>query len=931
MSMKDDDKTRKQLIAELAEMRRRIAELEESEAEGERCALAMEQSEGRYRFVTGHVGDFIWQLDLDFRFTFVSGSVRRLGYEPEDLIGQHLFSFLTPEGIETVKQQSLRLDALREVGRRETEPMFEVDFLRKDGTMLPSEVLVSFSLSEEGTPLSIQGVARDITRRRGAEEAARESENKFRLLFEKSADPILLIDGDTYIDCNEAALDLMRATSKDQLIGLHPYDISPERQPDGRLSVEKMREVNETTLRQGANRFEWMRRDFDGEEFWVEVSQTVIPIGGRQIMYTAWRDVRERKKGEAQLRESEERYRVAIENSNDGVVIVREGQAIYVNEKYLDMFGFQSPDEVLETSAFLVVHPDDREQVMEINRKRQRDEPAPLRYDFKGIRKDGAVVYVEASVVRIPYRGAPAFLVYLTDITERKLAEDTLKTTAARLLRAGKVSRSGNWELDLNTKTISASEGATRIYGFDISELPLEMVQQAPLPEYRSRLDGCLRALIEDGTPYDVEFKIRRSDSGEIVPIRSVAEYDPERRTVFGVIQDITDLKKAEEEKTKLESQLRQAQKMEAIGQLAGGIAHDFNNILTVIIGFATLIRMATDERRPIDREHIEQLLMASRKAANLTQSLLAFSRKQRIELQQHCINEVVSGTGKLLERLLTEDIELNILLGKEEPTIMADLNQMDQVLINLVANARDAMPKGGILRIETGEAEIDRDFRKTHGFGEPGKYALLSVSDTGMGMDEVTRERVFEPFFTTKEVGKGTGLGLSTVYGIVKQHNGYVVVSSEPHRGTTFRVYLPVVSAGRQDTSPSATARGGTETLLVVEDDPAVRRLATEILRANHYSTLEAEDGEDAVTVFSKNEGKIDLIIMDVVMPKKNGRDAYEEIKKSWPDGRVIFMSGYAGDIVVDKGVEDEKVDFIAKPLSPDKLLAKVREVLDR
>jgi two-component system, cell cycle sensor histidine kinase and response regulator CckA len=927
----DEDRTKEQLIADLAELRLRVAELEEAEGESRTCLRALEESEARMKFVTEQVGDFIWQLGLDFHFTFVSGSVRRIGYEPEDLIGEHLFSFLTPESIETVIAQKTQLDALAATGNRTTDLIFEVNFLAKDGSTVPSEVLVSFYLGEEGVPVSYQGVARDIRRRNEAEEALKESERKFRLLFEKSADPILLLDGDTFIDCNEAAVKLMHAVHKNQLVGLTPCDISPERQPDDRLSTEKARELGEITHKEGVNRFEWMRRAFNGDEFWVEVSQTVIPIGGKQIMYTVWKDIRERKKNEIELRESEERYRVAIENSNDGVVIAREGKAIYVNKRYLTMFGYSIPEEVIGTSVFSVVHPDDQAMVMEYDRRWQRNEPVPSRYEFKGMKRDGTVIYVEASLVQIPYLGGPAFLAYLRDTTDRRLAEEALRATTARLLRAGQVSRSGNWELDLDTKRIFASEGAMRIYGLDRSEMPLEMVQYAPLPEYRSLLDDSLKALVENRAVYDVEFKIRRPDNGKIVPIRSVAEYDPERRTVFGVIQDITDRKRAEEERAKLESQLRQAQKMQAIGQLAGGVAHDFNNILTVIVGFVTLVRMALDEHRPVDREHIDQLLAASRKAANLTHSLLAFSRKQRIDLRQQSINELVAGTGKLLERLLTEDIELRIDLAEREPTIMADVTQMDQVLINLVTNARDAMPRGGSLLIETGEAEIDDRFRRAYGFGEPGRYVVLTVSDNGIGMDEATVERIFEPFFTTKEVGKGTGLGLSTVYGIVKQHDGYILVSSQPGRGTTIRIYLPEVSAGTQQKAVSAELRGGTETILVAEDDSAVRKLAIEILRASNYRTLEAADGEEAERVFSENRDNVDLIIMDVVMPKKSGKEAYSEIQKKCPNARVIFMSGYTRDVVLDKGIEDEKVDFIAKPLTPDTLLAKVRKVLDR
>ena len=295
-------------------------------------------------------------------------------------------------------------------------------------------------------------------------------------------------------------------------------------------------------------------------------------------------------------------------------------------------------------------------------------------------------------------------------------------------------------------------------------------------------------------------------DSGEVDILNELAE-----DLAYGItaLRTRAEHRQTEEEKAALESRLLQAQKMEAIGQLAGGVAHDFNNILTVIIGFGTLIKMAADKHEPISGEYIDQILASSQKAANLTQSLLAFGRKQRINLAPHSIDDMIANTGKLLERLLTEDIELQITPAAEELVIMADVTQIDQILINLAANARDAMPHGGLLSIRTEVAELDDDFIKAHGYGEPGRYALLSISDTGMGMDMTTKERIFEPFFTTKEMGKGTGLGLATVYGIVKQHNGYITVYSEPHLGTTFRVYLPLVDRKKGSQNPSSIGKG--------------------------------------------------------------------------------------------------------------------------
>jgi CheY-like chemotaxis protein len=369
---------------------------------------------------------------------------------------------------------------------------------------------------------------------------------------------------------------------------------------------------------------------------------------------------------------------------------------------------------------------------------------------------------------------------------------------------------------------------------------------------------------------------------------------------------------------------------MEAIGTLAGGIAHDFNNLLTVITGYGALLTMRMDKDDPL-KTYVDHISSACEKAAALTGSLLAFSRQQAIHPAPLRINDIVRGTEKLLKRLITEDITLITFLANDETMVIADATQIDQILFNLATNARDAMQKGGTLTIETKLVRFDSEFVQSHGFGESGEYTMLSISDTGTGMDEKTKRQIFDPFFTTKEVGKGTGLGLSTVYGIVKQHNGYIDVDSEPNKGTTFRIYLPSVRATAKKEQPSLASVGtGRETILVAEDNFEVRCLIREVLTQYGYTILEAVDGEDAVNKF-KEHGGIDLLIFDSVMPRKNGREAYEEISKIKPGTKVIFTSGYTRDLVLGKGIEEIKFSIISKPLIPNILLEKTREILDK
>ncbi|MBA4395058.1 MAG: hypothetical protein C0407_16020, partial [Desulfobacca sp.] len=362
-----------------------------------------------------------------------------------------------------------------------------------------------------------------------------------------------------------------------------------------------------------------------------------------------------------------------------------------------------------------------------------------------------------------------------------------------------------------------------------------------------------------------------------------------------------------------------------------GGIAHDFNNILTALTGYGTLLLLKLEKNDPL-RLYADQILSAAQKATSLTQSLLTFGRRQHITLTPLNINAIVRGTEKLLKRLITEDILFMTELTSEEVTVMADPTQIDQILFNLITNAKDAMPAGGTLKISTKTVEVDREFILVHGFGQKGRYVLLEISDTGTGMAEAVREKIYEPFFTTKEVGKGTGLGLSTVYGIVKQHNGYITVYSKPDQGTTFHVFFPLITASNYETRPPAAAplRSGSETILVAEDDEDVRHFITHILSQFGYRVIEAKDGLDAVHKFREHTG-ISLVILDSIMPRKNGREAYEVIKQESPKIKVLFMSGYTAEVVLGKGIKEGEVDFIAKPLSPDEFILKVGGILDK
>ncbi|GAM11464.1 blue-light-activated protein [Geobacter sp. OR-1] len=394
---------------------------------------------------------------------------------------------------------------------------------------------------------------------------------------------------------------------------------------------------------------------------------------------------------------------------------------------------------------------------------------------------------------------------------------------------------------------------------------------------------------------------------------------------LLGISEDIT-------ERKQLEGQLLQSQKMEAIGRLAGGIAHDFNNILMVIMGYADVLQRG-EGLAPPQLESVRKIASASEKAAQLTGNLLTFSRKQVMKTRIANVKEIVQHIQEFVGRIIGEDIQLRTIFTPHDLLVDVDSGQIEQVLLNLATNARDAMPKGGVLTIETGMQEVDAALLRSINWAAPGRYACIAVSDTGVGMDEKTRQKIFEPFFTTKEPGKGTGLGMAIVYGILKQHKGFVNIYSEPGIGTTFKLYLPLATLATDVELPVAIQpmpRGGTETILVAEDEADVRALVEEILTGHGYRVLTAINGLDAVEKYAAHRGDIKLVLMDMIMPRLSGKDACVRIQQQDPAARVLFISGYTMDFVLNSDLLDERTELVMKPVQPLELLRKVREMLD-
>ncbi|MDI7260099.1 MAG: PAS domain S-box protein, partial [Thermodesulfobacteriota bacterium] len=481
---------------------------------------------------------------------------------------------------------------------------------------------------------------------------------------------------------------------------------------------------------------------------------------------------------------------------------------------------------------------------------------------------------------------------------------------------------------------IDINPSAVELFGYSREELRSIKIEN--LYEEPSKRMEFIEAIEKQGFVKDHSVNFKRKD-GKILNllVSSVTRRDREGNIIGyqGIFRDITEQKRAEEERKTLEEQLRQSQKMEGIGRLAGGIAHDFNNVLTIIKGYSQISLMDLKKGDPLI-DNIEQIQKATDRAADLTRQLLAFSRRQVMEMKVVDLNTIIRNLEKMLLRIIGEDIDLATFLVDDLGGVKVDPGQMEQVIVNLAVNARDAMPSGGKLTIETANVELDEKYARNHVAVKTGRYVMLSVSDTGTGMTPEVKERVFEPFYTTKEKGKGTGLGLSTVYGIVKQSGGNIWVYSELGKGTSFKIYLPRVDEPLEEIKGKEELEEiphGHETVLVVEDEEEVRKLAVKVLQKQGYEVLEAPNAGIALLLFKQHVGEIHLILTDVVMPQMSGPDLVKHLEPLPPVTRVLYMSGYTDNVIVHHGILMEGVNYIQKPFTPDGLARKVREALDK
>ncbi len=902
----------------------------EDVTERKRAEAALQASEAELRALFSAITDVIIVFDAEGRYLKIAPINSAYSYKPpDDVIGKRQHE-LFPKEIADFLVGHIRR-ALEEGCAHRVEYSLQLGGTEFwfDGSVAP--------MSKD----TVIWVARDITERKQAEEERARLTIEIENQRERLDSLVSSVPGVVWESWGQpdAATQRMNFVS-DYVEAMLGYSIdewlaTPNFwltivHPDDRDAAATEAATSFAAGKNSTVEFRWIAKD--GHVVWVEANYAVIkddeghPIGLRGVTT----DTTERKRAEAELHFQKTLLESQSEASIDGILVTSDDREILsYNQRFVDLWGIpeaaldtrsdqtalqsvidklQDPEGFLNGVEYLYGHPQENSRdEIQLNDGRTFDRyTAPIKS------------------AQDEYFGRVWFF---RDITERKQAEAALRESEERYRDLVENAHDIIYSHDLEGNYTSMNKAGETITGYTVEEALRLSLAHTVAPEYLAEVREMLQRKLagERGTAYEMEIIAKDGRRITVEANTKLVYQEGVAIGVQGIARDVS-------ERKLLEDQLRQSQKMEAIGQLAGGVAHDFNNLLTAINGYSSLALQRMNGNDPI-RGYLEEIKKAGDRAANLTRQLLAFGRKQILQPLALNLNDIVTDMNKLLRRLIGEDIILTAKLDPALKKIKADPGQIEQILVNLVVNARDAMPQGGNLTIETASVELHEEYASKHVGVLPGNYVMLAISDTGVGMNEETQARIFDPFFTTKEKEKGTGLGLSTVYGIVKQSGGNIWVYSEPGHGTTFKIYLPQLESPATQTEIEAkeeAAPRGSETILLVEDEDIVRALARQILEQAGYNVLEARGGEEVVHLSAEHSGAIDLLLTDVVMPKASGKEIADLITSIRPNVRVLFMSGYTDEAIVHHGVLDSGVEFIQKPFTPASLARKVREVLE-
>lgn len=770
--------------------------------------------------------------------------------------------------------------------------------------------------------------------RKQSEEEIKKRQKYLEAVLHDAPDAIITLDASHHVlEWNPGAEKIFGYT-RDEAVGKNLDDLvsGPDVVDEAKANTKKV------LSGQNLSPTETIRYRKDGTAVNVIVAGSPIQIDGEvHGVVAVYTDITDRKRTEEALRESEEKFRLTFESVPDAVTIssMEDGRYLYVNDGFCRITGY-AKEEVIGKTAFdlgLYVNPADRERLL----ANLQDKDTVEGFEAQFRMKDERVVDALLSGRIFRYGEEDCLIAVTKDITQFKEAQARIRASEKRYRDLFNSVSDLIYTHDLEGRFLSANRAMTEIFGYEPEDFIGRKVTDIMKPELRplffteylevikkqGHYEGVTAYFTKDGRKIYIEYRNRLITPGEGDPY------------ITGIGRDVTERILAEREIKKLNKQMLQAQKMEAVGTLAGGIAHDFNNLLQGILGYTQILLLSRDESDP-DTARLEEIEKASQRARELTQQLLAFSRKVETKPRPVDLNQEVEQVRKLLERTIPKMIAMELHLEERLDVIHADPAQLEQVMMNLGVNARDAMPDGGRLVFETENVTLDEEYCETHLGARPGRYVLLSISDTGQGMDRETLEHIFEPFFTTKEVGRGTGLGLAMVYGIIKSHGGYIMCYSEPGEGTTFKIYFPVREgdppAPETGTkSVAAMPEGGSETILLVDDEGILRDIGKDILEKFGYTVLLAPDGETALEVYRENFEDISLVILDLIMPGMGGKRCLEEILKQDPQAKVVIASGYSINGRTREALDRGARAFVKKPYEVTQMLREVRKVLDQ
>lgn len=835
-----------------------------------------------------------------------------LGYTDDELQEMDFSTLIHPDDLEMITSYYRRRAEGKDAPRN-----YEFRGIKKGGEVVITEASIS-SINWEGGPASLCFL-RDVTERHDAQKRLQESEERYRELVENIDDLVYITDGMGDAVFINTAMEKVLGYTRDDFTKITYRDV---------ITPESLRVAEEVFKRQLSGEevgaVEYRFRHKSGEIKVLETRERLVWKEGRVVeVHGIGRDITERKRSEEALRESEEKYRNVVERATDGILIVQDALLKYVNPSLSSITGY-SREELLDTPFVNYIYPDDIAITVERYQRRMQGEDVPVFYEISLVRKDGGRVHVEVNGGLIQYQGVAADLVFVRDITDRVKAQEALKESEEKLRNLFESSQDVIFITDHDGSITTINPAAERLFGYSHNELlsmnSLDFYQEA------SRREKAVELMSRYGYVKDFELRVTTRDGSMkdcLLNATTIRNREGEIIAYQGNLRDIT-------ERKLLEMQLIHSQRMEAVGQLAGGMAHNFNNLLAGIMGYAEFLLSKKNKDDP-DFKALNTIHGGTLRASELTRQLLDIARGGDFIRRPLSINDVVERVMPLVSGVFHKGIDIEIHLKNTISFIEGDPAQLEQCILNLCINARDAMPEGGTLTIETREDFLDEEFCRRHLDAHEGNYVILTVSDTGIGMTRDVQEHVFEPFFSTKEEKGGTGMGLATVYSTIRHHGGIITFYSEKDQGTTFRLYFPAI----EDTGEEEAARSeikelaGYETILLVDDEEMVREVWSDYLREKGYEVFVAEKGEIAIQMFQQKGSAIDLVILDYVLPGMSAREVLKEVRIIDPNVAVVITSGYsengqAGDILT------ENVDgFIQKPTPLEVMHRKIREYL--